>query len=57
MAKLHAAKTSTGLIVTVKKDFYTWLWNVCYEDGMKYAGPFKTMKEAIDALPKAEREG
>lgn len=54
MAKIYSAKTSTGLTVTVKKDAYTWLWNIMYEDGMKYAGPYKTRKEAIEHLPKSE---
>ena len=46
--------TSTGLKVTVKKDPYTWLWNVKYHehDGVvgTFAGPFKTMREAIERM-------
>lgn len=38
---------NSGLKVIIKKDFYTWLWNIKYEDGMLYAGPFKTKKEAM----------
>jgi len=51
MAKLNlTAKTLTGLTVKVQKDFYDGLWYIRYEDGMKYAGPYKTRKEAIEKL-------
>lgn len=39
-----------GLTVEVRKDFYTGLWNVYYVDGGKYAGPYKTMREACTVL-------
>lgn len=43
-----------GLTVEVCKDFYTGLWNVHYADTshMKYAGPYKTKKEAVEVLAK-----
>jgi hypothetical protein len=52
MTKTATAKTSTGLTVFVKKDSYTWLWNIVYEDGMKYAGPYKTKREAVERMNK-----
>lgn len=42
-----------GQIVVVKKDSYDGLWNIKYEDGMRYAGPFATRKEARERLVKA----
>lgn len=43
-----------GVEVVVKKSFYDGLWNVWHEDiGMKWAGPFKTQREAVERV---ERE-
>lgn len=42
--------TLNGLKLIVKKDFYIGLWNIRYEDGMQYAGPYKTKKEAVEKL-------
>lgn len=57
MAELQCTRVKTvevtlksGLKVIVKKDFYTWLWNIKYEDGILYAGPYKTKKEAVARL-------
>lgn len=40
----------SGLTVQVRKDFYLGLWNLYYERGSKYAGPYKTRKEAAERL-------
>ena len=51
MTKAIRAKTSTGLEVEVRKDFYLGLWNIWYVQGTgKYDGPFKTKREAVDRL-------
>jgi hypothetical protein len=52
MTKIQTkAKTSTGLEVEVRKDFYLGLWNIWYVEGTgKYDGPFKTKREAIERL-------
>lgn len=39
-----------GQKVQVRKDYYLGLWNLRYEDGMKYAGPYKTKREAAERL-------
>lgn len=37
--------------VVVKKDWYDGLWNIVYESGgTKYAGPYKTKREAVERL-------
>lgn len=48
MAKTY--KVENGLDVEVRKDFYLGLWNIYYVDGGKWAGPFKTKKEAVQKL-------
>lgn len=50
MAKLVEKTLSSGLKIVVKKDFYSGLWNIRYEDGMKWAGPYKTKKEAVERM-------
>lgn len=49
MSKTYQAVVG-GLTVEVRRDFYTGLWNVHYVDGGKYAGPYKTKKEAAEVL-------
>ncbi len=48
--KFKSAKTSTGLTVVVSQDHYTGLWSVKYEDGGKFAGPYKTKREALQRM-------
>lgn len=50
MAKAKAKPTVYGLEVEIKKDFYLGLWNIHYVTGGKYAGPYKTKKEAMERL-------
>lgn len=45
-----------GLVVVVKKRFWDWLWVCQYEDGVMYAGPYRTRKEARDELQKAVQQ-
>lgn len=52
MKQSLTAKTSTGLEVEVRKDYYLGLWNVWYTEGIlgKYAGPYKTRREAVERM-------
>jgi hypothetical protein len=38
------------LLVIVSQDFYDGLWYLKYEDGTRYAGPWKTKREAVEKL-------
>lgn len=49
MTKIVEAELN-GLKLQVQKDYYLGLWNIHYEDGMKYAGPYKTKREAVTRL-------
>lgn len=53
------AKASEGVIcelkVIVKRDWYDGLWNLVYVDGTRYAGPYKTRREAIEILQAFEQ--
>ena len=49
--------TIGGLAVEVRKDFYLGLWNIYYVDGGKWAGPFKTKREAVERLKLEEARG
>lgn len=42
-----------GQVVIIKKNAYTWLWEIRYENGMLWAGPYKTRKEARERLCEA----
>lgn len=43
-----------GMHVEVKKNFYTWLWEIRYADGGNvWAGPYKTRQEARERLAQA----
>jgi hypothetical protein len=55
MVKTYA-QTAAGMAVVVKQDAYTRLWSVRYEDGTKYCGPYKTLEEAIEQLPRSETQ-
>ena len=50
--------TSTGMVLEVWKDKYTGLWNIWYKDGYgpKWAGPFKTKREAIEFMNEKGKE-
>lgn len=50
MPKLIEVTLGSGLKVRVVKDFYTGLWNIKYEDGIKYAGPYRTKREAVERI-------
>ncbi len=60
MARSHnpvpfGKKLTNGLTLEVRKNRYDGLWNVVYADnGMKWAGPFKTRREAIEKMEDAE---
>lgn len=54
MAKQVEKALASGLKLVVKKDYYLGLWNIKYEDGMKWAGPFKTKKEAVERMEEIE---
>lgn len=50
MAKLKTY-TARGLKLKITKDSYNGLWNVWYDEfgsSPKWAGPFRTRKEAIE---------
>lgn len=51
MPKLTLEGEICGLRVVVRKDHYNGLWNIVYADnGMKWAGGYKTRKEASERL-------
>jgi hypothetical protein len=39
-----------GLLLCVTKDWYLGLWNIEYWTGGRWAGPFKTRREARERL-------
>lgn len=43
-----------SLDAEVRQDRYTGLWNIYYVDGGKWAGPFKTKREAVERAKEAE---
>lgn len=44
-----------GLTLEVRKNWYDGLWNVHYaDDGYKWAGPYATQREAVEAMDRAE---
>lgn len=57
MAKEQPFVVVCGLRIIVKKDFYDGLWNLVYEDGgRKWAGPYKTKREALERLADARED-
>ncbi len=56
-AKEFTAKVGTQE-VTVRKDYYTGLWNVWYVSGHspKWAGPFRTKREAVSCVVEATND-
>lgn len=57
MGKLpDSYRNEHGLLLVVNKDPYTWLWNIHYWTGGRWAGPFKTRREARERLAQLVEE-
>ena len=54
MTKTEIKPLANGLSLEVRKDSYLGLWNVWYTIGGKWAGPFRTKREAVEAMESAE---
>ena len=50
LSKIHLVGVICGLAVSVKKDHYTGLWGIYYDHGGRWAGPYKTCREAAERL-------